>query len=100
MILSLPVAARATRIASIVASVPEFTKRICSNWNRSQIASARAIVSGVVTAKWIAFSAARCSAATIFGWAWPTTLTPKPPWKSLYSVPSTSKTLDPFPRSR
>ena len=58
MILSRPVAARATRIASIVASVPEFTNRICSSWKRSQIASASAIVSGVVTAKWIALLAA------------------------------------------
>ena len=100
MILSRPVAARATRIASIVASVPEFTNRICSSWNRSQIASASAIVSGVVTAKWIALCAAFSSASTILGWAWPTTLTPKPPWKSLYSVPSTSQTLEPLPRSR
>jgi hypothetical protein len=100
MILSRPVAARATRIASIVASVPEFTMRICSTWNRSQIASASATVFGVVTAKWIAFSAAFLSASTIFGWACPTTLTPNPPWKSLYSVPSTSQTLDPLPRSR
>ena len=82
MILSRPVAARATRRASIVASVPEFTNRICSSWKRSQIASASEIVSGVVTAKWIAFWAAFWSASTIFGWAWPTMLTPKPPWKS------------------
>ena len=54
MILSRPVAARATRIASIVASVPEFTKRICSSWNREQISSASATVVSVVTAKWIA----------------------------------------------
>ena len=54
MILSRPVAARATRIASIVASVPEFTNRICSHWNREQISSASATVVSVVTAKWIA----------------------------------------------
>ena len=53
MIRSLPVAARATRSASIVASVPEFTNRICSNWKREQISSARATVGSVVTAKWI-----------------------------------------------
>ena len=100
MILSRPVAARATRIASIVASVPELTNRICSSWKRSQMASARAIVSGVVTAKWIALLAAFVSASTILGCAWPTTLTPKPPWKSLYSVPSTSQTLEPLPFSR
>src|SRR6185503_5893712 len=100
MILSRPVAARATRIASIVASVPELTNRICSSWKRSQIASASATVSGVVTAKWIALLAALVSASTILGWAWPTTLTPKPPWKSLYSLPSTSQTLEAFPFSR
>ena len=58
MMTSRPVAARATRIASIVASVPEFTNRIWSHWNRSQIASASATVFSVVTAKWIASSAA------------------------------------------
>ena len=100
MTLSRPVAARATRRASIVASVPEFTIRTCSSSNRSQIASARATVVGVVTAKWIASRAAFSSASTIFGWAWPTMFTPKPPWKSLYSVPSTSQTLEPRPFSR
>ena len=98
--MSRPVAARATRIASIVASVPEFTNRICSSWNRSQIASASATVFSVVTAKWIPRSATLRIAWTIFGWAWPTTFTPKPPWKSVYSVPSTSQTFDPDPRLR
>ena len=82
-ILSRPVAARATRIASIVASVPEFTNRICSTWNREQISSASATVVSVVTAKWIASSAAFLMASTIFGCAWPTTFTPNPPWKSV-----------------
>ena len=77
---SRPVAARATRIASIVASVPEFTKRICSSWNRSQIASARATVVSVVTAKCTPWSATARIASTIFGCACPTTLTPNPPW--------------------
>ena len=100
MILSRPVAARATRIASIVASVPEFTKRICSSWNREQISSARATVVSVVTAKWMPWSATLRIASTIFGWAWPTTFTPNPPWKSVYSVPSTSHTFEPDPRLR
>ena len=82
MILSRPVAARATRIASMVASVPEFTNRTWSTWNRSQMSSASATVASVVTAKWIAPSAASLMASTILGCAWPTTLTPKPPWKS------------------
>ena len=95
MILSRPVAARATRIASIVASVPEFTNRICSSWNREQISSASATVVSVVTAKWMPWSATLRIASTIFGWAWPTTFTPNPPWKSVYSVPSTSHTCEP-----
>ena len=69
MILSRPVAARATLMASIVASVPEFTNRICSSWNRSQMASARRTVASVVTAKWMAPSEAFFRAATIFGFA-------------------------------
>ena len=100
MILSRPVAARATRIASMVASVPEFTNRIWSSWKREQISSASATVFSVVTAKWIPRSATRRIASTIFGCAWPTTLTPKPPWKSVYSEPSTSQTRESWPRSR
>ena len=83
-----------------MASVPELTIRTCSRAKRSQIASASATVVGVVTAKWIASRAAFSRASTIFGWACPTMFTPKPPWKSLYSVPSTSQTLDPRPFSR
>ncbi len=84
----------------MVASVPEFTNRICSSSNRSQIASASATVASVLTAKWMPWSDTLRIASTIFGWAWPTTFTPKPPWKSMYSVPSTSQTRDPLPRFR
>ena len=98
--MSRPVAARATRIASIVASVPELTNRICSSWNRSQMASASATVVSVVTAKWMPWSATARIASTIFGCACPTTFTPNPPWKSMYSLPSTSQTFEPWPRRR
>ena len=57
-------------------------------------------MASVVTAKWIASSAAFLMASTIFGWAWPTTFTPNPPWKSMYSLPSTSQTLEPLPCAR
>ena len=50
--------------------------------NRAQMASASATVFSVVTAKWMASSAAALIASTIFGCAWPTTLTPNPPWQS------------------
>ncbi len=100
MILSRPVAARATRSASMVASVPEFTNRICSSWNREQISSASATVASVVTAKWIPPIGDVADRLHDQRMPWPTTLTPKPPWKSVYSVPSTSQTREPEPRSR
>ena len=43
---------------------------------------------------------ARSIASTIFGCAWPTTIEPKPPWKSTYSLPSTSQTLRAVPVAR
>ena len=94
---SRPVAARATRIASIVASVPEFAKRTLSRLKRRQSSSANATVTSVVAAKCVPVRAARSMASTTFGCAWPTTLQPKPPWKSTYSVSSTSHTCEPFP---
>jgi hypothetical protein len=52
-ITSRPVAARATRMASMVASVPELVNRSMSSWNRRQISSAKATAGSVVTAKWV-----------------------------------------------
>ena len=40
---------------------------------------------------------ARSIASTTFGCAWPTTIEPKPLWKSTYSLPSTSQTRLPLP---
>ena len=48
---SRPVAARATRIALIVASVPEFANRTCSRLKRRHSSSANSTVSSVGTAK-------------------------------------------------
>ena len=62
-------AARATRTASIVASVPELTNRICSQPNRRLISSASATVCGVVTAKCAPEATAFDTASTIFGCA-------------------------------
>ena len=56
---SRPVAARATRIALIVASVPEFAKRTCSSWNRRHSSSANSTVSSVGAAKCVPVCAAR-----------------------------------------
>ena len=41
----------------------------------------------------------RCTASAILGFAWPTHMTPNPLWKSMYSLPSTSQTCAPVPRS-
>ena len=56
---SRPVAARATRIALIVASVPEFAKRTCSSWKRRHSSSANSTVSSVGAAKCVPVRAAR-----------------------------------------
>ncbi len=79
-IVSRPVAPRATRIASIVASVPEFTNRTRSIRNRRHSSSASRTVCSVVTAKCVPVRAARSIAAATAGWAWPTATEPKPLW--------------------
>ncbi len=66
---SRPVAARATRMASMVASVPELAKRSASRPKRRQISSPQATASSVVTAKWVPRAAASAIASTIRGWA-------------------------------
>ncbi len=96
---SRPVAARAMRMASMVASVPELAKRTWSRSNRRHSSSATATVTGVGAAKWVPVVAARVMASTMVGWACPQIPAPKPPWKSMYSWPSTSHTLEPWPRS-
>ena len=50
---SRPVAARAMRMASIVASVPELANRTWSSSKRRQSSSASATVTGVGAAKWV-----------------------------------------------
>ncbi len=48
-------------------------------------------------AKWVPRPTRSVTARTIAGWPWPASETPYPPWKSEYSVPSTSKIRDPEP---
>ena len=92
-------APRATWTASIVDSVPEFVKRHCGRPKRRRSSSATAIECAVGAAKWVPRSTWRLTASTIRGFAWPTHITPKPLWKSMYSFPSTSQTCAPLPRS-
>ena len=97
---SRPVAARATRMASMVASVPELAKRSISSPKRRQISSPHSTASSVVTAKCVPRPAASAIASTTRGWAWPAIMAPKPPWKSTYSLPSWSQTRLPRPWER
>ena len=60
----------------------------------------RATVDSVGAAKCVPVRAARSIASATFGCAWPTTIEPKPLWKSTYSLPSTSQTRLPFPSRR
>ena len=54
----------------------------------------------VGAAKWVPSSMRCLTAAAMVGLAWPTHMTPKPLWKSMYSLPSTSQTFALSPRTR
>ena len=100
MIVSRPVAARAIRIASIVASEPELTKRQRGRPKRALSSSATMIASSVGAAKCVPSSKRARIARTIAGCAWPCTIEPNPLWKSIISFPSTSHTREPSPCER
>ena len=99
-IVSRPVWARAIRIASIVASEPELTKRQRVRPKRFSSSSATYTASSVGAAKCVPSSRRSRTARVIAGWACPWGIEPKPLWKSIISVPSTSQTREPEPRSR
>ncbi len=98
-ILSRPVAPRARWTESIVASVPELLNRHCGSPKRRCSSSATAIEPSVGAAKWVPRSIWALTAAPTVGLAWPMHITPNPLWKSTYSLPSTSQTRLPSPRS-
>ena len=80
MIVSRPVAPRAMRIASIVASVPEFVNRHFGRAKRRANSSATNAASSVGAEKWEPSLTRSSTAFTIAGFAWPTTIEPKPLW--------------------
>jgi hypothetical protein len=98
-IVSRPVTARARCTASIVDSVPEFVKRQWARPQRRRSSSATTIEPSVGAAKCVPSSICALTAAAIRSLAWPTHMTPKPLWKSMYLVPSTSQTCAPRPRA-
>ncbi len=74
------VKARATRIADMVASVPELTKRSFSIDGTAEITiSASSPSVGVDAPKLAPLAAARCIASTTGGWAWPRIIGPQEP---------------------
>ena len=92
--------ARATRTALIVASVPLDTKRRRSRCgSRSRISSPRRSSSSVGIPKLVPAAIASSSASITAGGAWPNTSGPHDSTKSMYSLPSTSKSRLPTPRS-
>ncbi len=64
------------RTASSVASVPEFPNRQYGRPVRSASCSATGRASSVGWAKWVPLATRSRTASTIFGWAWPITMTP------------------------
>ena len=94
-----PVATRIRWIAAIVASVPELVNRHNGRPKRRASSAATGTMSGTGWAKCVPAATRAVTAATIAGWAWPASVVPKPLCRSTYSVPSTSQTLDPCPRS-
>src|SRR5215217_6581998 len=96
---SWPLTARARWIASMVDSVPEFVKRQWGRPQRRRSSPATAIECSVGAAKCVPASICFLTAAAMTGFACPTHMTPKPLWKSRYSLPSTSQTFAPCPRS-
>ena len=94
------VRARAMRMASIVDSEPEFVKRQRSSRKRRASSSATTMPSSVGAAKWVPSETRSATAFEMAGWAWPCTIEPKPLCRSISSLPSTSQTFEPRPRSR
>ena len=91
MILARPVKPRASRIALIVASVPELTSRSRSTAStRPMISAASSVSVGVGAPKDSPPAAARWTASTTAGWAWPRIIGPQEHTRSTYRLPSAS----------
>ena len=85
-----PVTPRASRIADIVASVPEDTNRTFSTGVRATISSASS-TSGTVGVPYdVPRAAASNTAASTSRCAWPSSIGPQLQTRSTYSLPSTS----------
>src|SRR5262245_42137172 len=83
----------------MVASVPELPNRHIGSRKRRASSAETGMTSAVGCAKWVPSGMREEIARTTAGWVCPTTLTPNPACRSTYSVPSTSQTCEPAPRS-
>ncbi len=90
---------RASRIADIVASVPEETSRTLSTGVRPTISSASSTSGRVGVPYDVPRETAACTAACTSGWAWPSSIGPQLQTRSTYSWPSTSMSRRPWARS-
>lgn len=96
--LARPVKPRASRIADMVASVPEDTRRTCSTGSmRSTISSASATSPSPGVPKEVPRTTAAWMASTTAGWAWPRIIGPHEQTRSTYSRPSASVRYGPVP---
>ena len=77
MIFDRPVNPRASRTALMVASVPELTSRTrCTGATRPTISAASSVSAAVGAPNDRPEAAARCTASTTAGWAWPRIIGP------------------------
>ena len=90
---------RASRMADIVASVPEETRRTCSTGVRATISSASSTSLRVGVPYDVPRATASATAACTSGWAWPRRSGPHEQIRSTYSLPSTSRSHAPDPEA-
>ena len=90
---------RASRMADMVASVPEETRRTFSTGVRSTIASASSTSLRVGVPYDVPRDTASATAACTSGWAWPSSIGPHEQIRSTYSLPSTSRSQAPLPEA-
>ncbi len=87
---------RASRIADIVASVPDDTKRTFSTEVRETISSASSTSGSVGVPYDVPRATAACTASSTSGCAWPSSIGPHEQMRSTYSLPSTSRSQAPW----
>ncbi|CAM5744731.1 hypothetical protein SHIRM173S_01364 [Streptomyces hirsutus] len=89
--------------AASLASAPELQKYTRPSRPKSRRSRSASSTGGSATNRletWPREAICRLTASTTAGWAWPSALTAIPPTKSVYSLPSASRTVAPAPLTR